>query len=142
MADLLSELPVPLDDQIAAVQRELAMRRQVYPRRVAAGRMTQAEADLEVRAMDAVLETLRQSVWALRAATGPQGQPVRALDANDPLAGLSPPVLAEARQIIASRNGSAIDLQTRFKWHRVHAIRIAAALRDEQAAAQHGEKVA
>lgn len=47
-----------LADQIAAVKREIAMRRNVYPRRVAEGRMTQAKADHEVAAMLAVLATL------------------------------------------------------------------------------------
>jgi hypothetical protein len=59
MADLLSALPVPLSDQIAAVEREIAMRRRVYPRSVAEGRMPQARADAELRAMSAVLETLK-----------------------------------------------------------------------------------
>jgi hypothetical protein len=46
-------------DQLACVVRELAMRRRVYPRWVESGKMTQAKADLEIRAMEAVAETLR-----------------------------------------------------------------------------------
>lgn len=52
-------MTIPLSDQIAAVKREISMRRHVYPTRVAAGRMKQAQADLEIDRMEAVLETLR-----------------------------------------------------------------------------------
>lgn len=135
-ADLLSDLPVPLSDQIAAVQREIEMRARVYPRRVAAGQMTQAKAEAETRAMAAVLETLRQADWALRAAVGPQGRPERTLDANDPLAGLSPDALMQARRIMARRDGCAAMLRQHFVWDEARAIQVAAALRDEQAAGQ------
>ena len=39
---------VSLDDQIACVERELAMRGRVYPRWVAQGKLTQSAADLEL----------------------------------------------------------------------------------------------
>lgn len=45
-------------DQIACVERELKMRKRAYPRWIEAGRMTQAKADAEISAMEAVLETL------------------------------------------------------------------------------------
>lgn len=48
-----------IDEQMACVEREIKMRRRVYPRWVQDGRMTQAKADSEVRAMEAVAETLR-----------------------------------------------------------------------------------
>ena len=51
-------MDVPLEDQIACVARELAMRKVVYPRRVAAGQMTQIKADAEVIRMQAVMDTL------------------------------------------------------------------------------------
>jgi len=54
-ADLL---PITLDDQIAAVRRELAMRERVYLRQVSAGRLKQTAADRELALMRAVLETL------------------------------------------------------------------------------------
>lgn len=38
----------------AAAERELKMRRRVYPRWIASGRMTQAEADREIRVMEAI----------------------------------------------------------------------------------------
>lgn len=59
MGDLFDNQHIPLTDQIACVEREIAMREKVYPRRVAANRMTQQTADLQLRQMDAVLATLR-----------------------------------------------------------------------------------
>jgi len=50
---------VPIQRQIECVERELRMRRDVYARRVAEGRMTQQKAADELEAMSAVLETLR-----------------------------------------------------------------------------------
>ena len=47
-----------IDEQIACVKRELAMRRSAYPRWVANGKMTQTKADHEIAAMEAVLVTL------------------------------------------------------------------------------------
>jgi hypothetical protein len=49
---------VSLADQIASVQREIAMRERVYPKWVSAGRMKQVAADRELAAMRAVLATL------------------------------------------------------------------------------------
>jgi len=43
---------------IACVERELQLRRQVYPRRVEAGKMTQATADEEMNRMVAIKKTL------------------------------------------------------------------------------------
>jgi len=51
--------PVPLPAQIACIEREIAMRKRVYPAWVASGRMSQAKADAELLAMRAVLETLQ-----------------------------------------------------------------------------------
>ena len=45
--------------QIKSVEREIAIRREVYPHRVASGKMKQATADYEISAMRAVLQTLR-----------------------------------------------------------------------------------
>lgn len=49
---------VPLNVQVACVRREMAMRRSVYPKWVAAGRMTAADAAHETWAMQAVLDSL------------------------------------------------------------------------------------
>jgi hypothetical protein len=55
MAELF---PIPLAEQIQAVEREIALRRRVYPRRVADRRMSQALADKQIAVMTAVLDTL------------------------------------------------------------------------------------
>lgn len=61
MTDLFAgTLPAPLAAQIREVEREIEMRRQVYPRRVAARAMTQALADRQIAVMEAVLATLRR----------------------------------------------------------------------------------
>lgn len=52
--------PPSLAEQISCVQREIQMRQRVYPRRVAAKAMSQRQADRELAAMEAVLETLRK----------------------------------------------------------------------------------
>lgn len=51
---------VPLERQIAAVERELQQRARVYPRLIAKGRMTPVKAQAETTAMEAVLATLRE----------------------------------------------------------------------------------
>jgi len=51
---------VSIDEQIAAVRRELAMRRNVYRKWVTGGRMKQEVADKEIAAMEAVLATLQR----------------------------------------------------------------------------------
>lgn len=51
-------MPIPLDQQIAEVKREIALRENVYPSFVARGKMRQGEADLHLERMQAVLTTL------------------------------------------------------------------------------------
>lgn len=48
-------MAVTLADKIRSLRREIAMRHRVYPGRIAAGRMTQAEADREIEIADAIL---------------------------------------------------------------------------------------
>lgn len=47
-----------IHEQIQAVEREIAMRRRVYPRWVESQKMTQSAADHEIAAMEAVRESL------------------------------------------------------------------------------------
>lgn len=47
-----------LDQQIACVKREIALRERVYPGWVSKGSMKQEKADHEIAAMKAVLQTL------------------------------------------------------------------------------------
>jgi hypothetical protein len=49
----------PLDVQIECVKREIGMRKHVYPKWVAAERMSEGKAARELAAMEAVLETLQ-----------------------------------------------------------------------------------
>ncbi len=50
---------ITLAEQIVCAKRELELRRRVYPRWVASARMTQAKADHEIAAMEAIIGTLR-----------------------------------------------------------------------------------
>lgn len=62
MTDLFAggePLPIPLEAQITAVEREISMRLQVYGRRVDAGQMRREKAHAEIAAMRAVLRTLK-----------------------------------------------------------------------------------
>lgn len=52
-------MTIPLAERIACVEREIKMRERVYPRWVAAEKMTQQKADAELAAMRAVLATLK-----------------------------------------------------------------------------------
>lgn len=49
---------ITLAQQIKSAARELAMRRNVYPKWVSSGRMKQADADHELAAMQAIIDTL------------------------------------------------------------------------------------
>lgn len=52
---------VTIAEQVACVERELGMRKRVYPRWVANGKLNQAAADLEMRRMEAVRDTLKRA---------------------------------------------------------------------------------
>lgn len=49
-----------LHEQIKSVERELAMRRRVYPRLIHEGRMTEAVAAHEIECFEAILVTLQK----------------------------------------------------------------------------------
>jgi hypothetical protein len=51
---------ISLDDKIRCIARELALRRNVYPKWIAAGRMKQEAADREIAVMAAVLADLER----------------------------------------------------------------------------------
>ena len=50
---------VSLTDKLACLERELWLRRQVYPRRVASGHMTEAVAIRECEVMMAIIDDYR-----------------------------------------------------------------------------------
>jgi hypothetical protein len=52
-------MKITLEQQLAAVAREIAMRRGVYPKWVANGKMKQDKAEHELAAMEAVIETVK-----------------------------------------------------------------------------------
>lgn len=52
-------MTIPLKDQIAEVGKELGMRKGVYAKWVASGRMTQEDSDRQIARMDAVYKTLK-----------------------------------------------------------------------------------
>lgn len=54
---------ITLAVQIKAVEREIAMRKAVYPKRIASKAMRQETADHEIAAMTAVLGTLKRLEW-------------------------------------------------------------------------------
>lgn len=51
---------ITLGMQIAAVEREIALRQRVYPKMVGQGRMKAHDADVQIAAMQAVLATLKR----------------------------------------------------------------------------------
>lgn len=67
MADLLETHKFTDADKEACAERELAMRRRVYPRWVSAGKMSRAEADREIALMDAIAEEYHGRVKAAEA---------------------------------------------------------------------------
>lgn len=50
--------PITLADQIAEVERELALRRRTYPKWILSGRLFEFDADRQMAVMEAVLTTL------------------------------------------------------------------------------------
>lgn len=55
MADLFGAPPIEKRDKVRCLQRELDMRRRVYPRWVQTGKMLQVSADREIATMEAIL---------------------------------------------------------------------------------------
>lgn len=51
---------ISTEEKIAALEREIAMRRRVYPHRVAERKMTQQKADYELRIMEAIIVDLKR----------------------------------------------------------------------------------
>ncbi len=60
MTAAVETVPVSLTEQIAAVEREVRMRRRVYPRWVESGKLTAGAAEREIAAMEATAATLRR----------------------------------------------------------------------------------
>ena len=58
--DAIVGVMVPIAAQIACAQREYSYRQRLYPRWVADGKLTQAEATHQLQCMYAILTTLQQ----------------------------------------------------------------------------------
>lgn len=50
---------ISIRDQIKCVEREVGIRKAIYPRQVISGKMTTGQKDREIELMQAVLATLR-----------------------------------------------------------------------------------
>lgn len=53
-------MTITIDDQIACARRELALRKNCYPNWIQKGRLRRENADREIAAMSAILETLEK----------------------------------------------------------------------------------
>ena len=51
---------ITIDEQIAEVKREIAMRKKVYPKWIEAGSMQKTKADFQILVMEAVLISLQE----------------------------------------------------------------------------------
>lgn len=61
MPNHLFELKPTINQQIAELERELKMRSQVYPKLIAARKLSQKAADWQVACIEAAIETLKAS---------------------------------------------------------------------------------
>jgi hypothetical protein len=52
---------ITAETKLACIEREIKMRRRVYPRWVTDGRMTQAKADDEIKTMEAIADDYRKA---------------------------------------------------------------------------------
>lgn len=59
VSDSGNSVKISLNQQIASVEREIALRKRVYPKWVLTKRMAQSSATFEIAAMEAVLATLQ-----------------------------------------------------------------------------------
>jgi hypothetical protein len=55
-------MSVTLTEKLRCAERELKMRRSVYPRRVAQGKMDMPEMEHEIRCMEAIVDDYRSAV--------------------------------------------------------------------------------
>jgi hypothetical protein len=65
------------EDKLACLQRELTMRRRLYPHRVRNGLMAQPEADREIALIEAIMADYRAKVQPELALGGLDGTPPR-----------------------------------------------------------------
>lgn len=56
MSDLF---PITIEDEIQELEREVALRKRVYPRWTADGRLTKVKADRQIAVMESAVERLK-----------------------------------------------------------------------------------
>lgn len=66
MADQQAPRPYSATEKLGCIERELRMRRSVYPKWVQAGRLTQERANEELRIMQAIAEDYRTQAQSER----------------------------------------------------------------------------
>jgi len=55
----MDEGKITIDDQIKCAERELAMRKRVYPRWITAKKMSEEKANREIAVMESIIKTLK-----------------------------------------------------------------------------------
>ena len=51
--------PIELDDEVAELEREIRLRKRVYPEFIAARRLSQAKADRQIAVMQSAIDRLK-----------------------------------------------------------------------------------
>ena len=143
---------IPIEDQIRAVAREVALRKSVYAKRVEAGKMKADEARAELDAMKAVGRTLvavrdaEPLAVALLAAIGydtdPAGEPPAAGPSTEPPAdppasdAVSDGLCAKRLELVDSADAGTLNRwfeQARDAWPEPQRTRLMEAIRAEAA---------
>lgn len=105
---LLTDAPIPVDSQIASVNREITLRRRVYPKWVADGRMSQRKADDEIAAMTAVVASLEE-IRRLRASLAGKNALVDAVSKLQCQRGVLVDLLGDCLRVIQTIDGDCAD---------------------------------
>jgi hypothetical protein len=97
---------ITLEDQIKCIKREIALRRNVYAKRVAAGAMKESMADREMELIQAVCRTLESHQQKEQQARAALREIIKALDTTsdpDSAAGHARGVAHEALRLLEGK---------------------------------------
>lgn len=114
MSDMFVDSPIPTSAQMACVEREIAMRRRVYPRWVADGRMTQAKADAEIAAMSAVHASLSE-MGQLRAGVASKSVLVDSVSKLQGQRGVLVSLLGDCLRVLQTVDGDDADEDSQLR---------------------------
>jgi len=114
MNDMFASSPIPLAAQIACVEREIALRRRVYPRWVEQGRMSQDKANCEIAAMTAALESLSE-IRKLRASITGKSALIDGISKLQGQRGVLVQMLADALKILQTIDGDEDEQLRAFR---------------------------